>query len=78
MMGLLKLACIRCEGGNFEKKPPNPGFVIGKHDHEAEMEGDLEFKVGDRIEVIDTHSSGWWFGKNLRIMLKGGFFQKTS
>ena len=61
------------EGGNFEKKPPNPGFVIGKHDHEAEMEGDLEFKVGDRIEVIDTHSSGWWFGKNLRTMLKGDF-----
>ena len=61
------------EGGDFEKKPPNPGFVIGKHDHEAEMEGDLEFNVGDRIEVIDTHSSGWWFGKNLRTMLKGDF-----
>lgn len=33
------------------------------YDFEKEAEGDLEFKQGDVIEIVDKDPSGWWMGK---------------
>ena len=60
-------------GLDAEDRPPNPGFVFGVHDHEAEMDDDLVFLQGDRIRVIQTDRSGWWKGQNLRTGATGEF-----
>lgn len=56
-----------------EERPPNPGYVVAYHDHEAELHDDLEFVKGDRIRVVETDKSGWWQGECLRTGAMGEF-----
>jgi amphiphysin len=65
-------------GSVIGKKPPPPPplkskpksvppkhYVVALYDFEAQAEGDLSFKAGDRIEVIEKTASSedWWTGK---------------
>jgi amphiphysin len=60
------------------KKPPPPPplkpkpkieppkqYVIALYDFEAQADGDLSFRAGDRIEVVEKTASSedWWTGK---------------
>ena len=60
------------------KKPPPPPpvkpkpkidppkqYVVALYDFEAQADGDLSFRAGDRIEVIEKTASSedWWTGK---------------
>ena len=40
-------------------------YVVALYDFDAQAEGDLDFKVGDRIEVVERTGSSedWWTGK---------------
>mmetsp|Transcript_2525 Transcript_2525/g.3407 ORF Transcript_2525/g.3407 Transcript_2525/m.3407 type:complete len:164 (-) Transcript_2525:386-877(-) len=39
-------------------------FVFAEHDLEAQGEGELSFKIGDRITVIEEgDDGGWWCGE---------------
>ncbi|KAJ1418199.1 hypothetical protein B484DRAFT_453752 [Ochromonadaceae sp. CCMP2298] len=38
-------------------------FVEALYDHEAEEEDELNFKAGDRVEVIEKPDGGWWRGR---------------
>jgi amphiphysin len=44
---------------------PKPEFVIAKYDFAGENQGDLAFKVGDRIKIIKKTDSleDWWEGE---------------
>lgn len=58
------------------KKPPPPPplkpkpktekqYVVALYDFEAQADGDLSFRAGDRIEVVHKTNSSedWWTGK---------------
>ena len=48
------------------KPKPSPAIqVVALYDFTAQAEGDLDFKVGDRIEVIERSESAedWWTGR---------------
>lgn len=57
--------------------PPPPQqkkkFVEAMFDHEAEESDELNFKVGERIEVLDDSDEGWWEGKSCSTGLRGIF-----
>ena len=40
-------------------------YVVALYDFSAQADGDLDFKVGDRIEVIERTDSAedWWTGR---------------
>ena len=40
-------------------------YVVALYDFSAQADGDLDFKVGDRIEVIERTPSAedWWKGR---------------
>lgn len=40
-------------------------YVVALYDFEAQADGDLDFKAGDRIEVVQKSESteDWWTGK---------------
>ena len=40
-------------------------YVVALYDFSAQAEGDLDFKVGDRIEVVERTESveDWWTGR---------------
>ncbi|KZV67293.1 hypothetical protein PENSPDRAFT_654221 [Peniophora sp. CONT] len=43
-------------------------YVYALHDFQPENEDEVEFKAGERIEVVerdDLYQDGWWQGKNL-------------
>lgn len=44
---------------------PPAHYVVALYDFEAQADGDLDFKAGDRIEVVEktTSSEDWWTGK---------------
>ncbi|EIW65276.1 BAR-domain-containing protein [Trametes versicolor FP-101664 SS1] len=49
------------------KPKPKPAvqYVVALYDFEAQADGDLEFKAGDRIEVVERTDSveDWWTGR---------------
>ncbi|KAG8752597.1 hypothetical protein FRC14_006909 [Serendipita sp. 396] len=49
------------------KKPaaPQPTYVIAMYDFSAQADGDLDFKTGDQIEVLQRTGSteDWWKGR---------------
>ncbi|KIO07456.1 hypothetical protein M404DRAFT_137041 [Pisolithus tinctorius Marx 270] len=47
------------------KPKPEPEYVTALYDFDAQAEGDLSFKTGDRIEVIAKTESqeDWWTGR---------------
>lgn len=48
-------------------KPAEPErhYVVALYDFDAQADGDLDFKAGDRIEVIEKTESSedWWTGR---------------
>jgi hypothetical protein len=48
----------------LKPKPAAPSYVVALFDFAAQADGDLDFKVGDRIEVIERTESAedWWKG----------------
>ncbi|KAG2073640.1 hypothetical protein BDR04DRAFT_1094599 [Suillus decipiens] len=45
-----------------------PDYVYALHDFQPENEDEVDFRAGERIEVIekdDQYSDGWWQGRNL-------------
>ena len=40
-------------------------YVVALYDFSAQADGDLEFKVGDRIELVERTDSAedWWTGR---------------
>lgn len=40
-------------------------YVVALYDFAAQADGDLDFKVGDRIEVVERTDSAedWWTGR---------------
>ncbi|KAF9652064.1 BAR-domain-containing protein [Thelephora ganbajun] len=76
------------------KKPPPPPplklkskieppkqYVVALYDFEAQADGDLSFKAGDRIEVVEKTASAedWWTGKlnGIRGVFPGNYVQDT-
>lgn len=47
------------------KTEPPKQYVVALYDFEAQAEGDLSFRAGDRIEVVEKTASSedWWTGK---------------
>lgn len=47
------------------KPKPEPEYVTALYDFDAQAEGDLSFKTGDRIEVVTKTESqeDWWTGR---------------
>ncbi|KAI0063155.1 BAR-domain-containing protein [Artomyces pyxidatus] len=47
------------------KPKPNVQYVVALYDFAAQADGDLEFKVGDRIELVERTDSteDWWTGR---------------
>jgi len=44
--------------------PTNSGhFVVALYDHVAEADDELNFKAGDKVEVLETIEGGWWKGR---------------
>lgn len=44
--------------------PPSSGhYVIALYDHVAEADDELNFKAGDKVEVLETIEGGWWKGR---------------
>jgi len=46
-------------------KPAPVNYVVALYDFSAQAEGDLDFKVGDRIELVERTGSAedWWTGR---------------
>jgi amphiphysin len=63
------------DGGVVGKKPPPPApkpaglskkeYVTALYDYTAQADGDLSFKAGDKIEIVEKGESGneWWIGR---------------
>ncbi|KAN0138495.1 BAR domain containing protein [Lactarius tabidus] len=49
----------------MKPKPAPVNYVVALYDFAAQADGDLDFKVGDRIEVIERTESSedWWKGR---------------
>ncbi|KAI0271596.1 BAR-domain-containing protein [Gloeopeniophorella convolvens] len=49
----------------IKPKPAAASYVVALYDFAAQADGDLDFKVGDRIEVVERTDSpeDWWTGR---------------
>ena len=49
----------------LKPKPKSVNYVVALYDFAAQADGDLDFKVGDRIEVVERTDSAedWWTGR---------------
>jgi len=63
------------------KVEPSVQYVVALYDFDAQAEGDLDFKVGDRIEVVERTGSSedWWTGKlnGKQGVFPGNYVQDT-
>jgi len=64
-------------------KPAEPAvhYVVALYDFEAQADGDLSFKTGDRIEIVEQTASAedWWTGKlrGQQGVFPGNYVQET-
>jgi len=49
----------------LKPKPAPVNHVVALYDFAAQADGDLDFKVGDRIEVVERteNQEDWWTGR---------------
>ena len=49
----------------LKPKPAPVNYVVAVYDFSAQADGDLDFKAGDRIEVVERTDSAedWWTGR---------------
>lgn len=73
------------------KKPPPPPplkpkpkveqYVVALYDFDAQAEGDLAFRAGDHIQVVERTESSedWWTGKlnGIQGVFPGNYVQDT-
>jgi hypothetical protein len=46
-----------------EPEPKKKEEVVALYDYEATDEGELTFKQGDVITVLEKYENGWWSGE---------------
>ncbi|KAI0344278.1 BAR-domain-containing protein [Trametopsis cervina] len=60
---------------------PEKQYVVALYDFEAQADGDLDFRAGDRIEVVEKTDSAedWWTGKlnGRQGVFPGNYVQDT-
>ncbi|KAK7029701.1 BAR adaptor protein Hob1 [Paramarasmius palmivorus] len=63
------------------KLAPKPQFVVALYDFDAQAEGDLSFRVGDQIEIVEKTGSAedWWTGRlnGQQGVFPGNYVQET-
>ncbi|CCM01425.1 uncharacterized protein FIBRA_03476 [Fibroporia radiculosa] len=63
------------------KPKPAASYVVALYDFSPQAEGDLEFKAGDRIEVVERTDSAedWWTGRvgNRQGTFPGNYVQES-
>ncbi|KAF9263123.1 BAR-domain-containing protein [Marasmius fiardii PR-910] len=63
------------------KLTPKPRFVVALYDFEAQADGDLSFRIGDRIEIVEKTESAedWWTGRlnGQQGVFPGNYVQET-
>jgi len=63
------------------KPKPAPVYVVALYDFDAQADGDLSFKTGDRIEIVQRTTSveDWWTGKlnGQQGIFPGNYVQDT-
>jgi len=47
----------------FLKKEPNYPMFVGLFDYSSKTNGDLSFKKGDLLYIINTVEEDWWLAK---------------
>lgn len=49
----------------LKPKPKAADYVVALYDFDAQADGDLDFKAGDRIEIVEKSDSteDWWTGR---------------
>jgi amphiphysin len=61
----------------LKPKPKAAQYVVALYDFDAQADGDLSFKTGDRIEIVEKTASSedWWTGKlnGTQGVFPGGF-----
>lgn len=40
-------------------------YFVALFDYQARTTEDLSFRVGDKLQVLDTSREGWWFARHL-------------
>jgi amphiphysin len=59
------------------KPKPAAQYVVALYDFDAQADGDLSFRTGDRIEIVEKTASSedWWTGKlnGTQGVFPGGF-----
>ncbi len=60
-------------GESDSAQPVRPPTLLysSLYDFNARTEGDLSFRKGDEIEVLNNTDGDWWFGKCLRTNCTG-------
>lgn len=56
--------------GSANQKFPNK-IVIALYNYFANDEGDLSFRKGDRLQIMDDSDPDWWLAKHLTSNQKG-------
>lgn len=63
------------------KVRPQPQYVVALYDFTAQTAGDLSFKTGDRIEIVERSASAedWWTGRlnGVQGVFPGNYVQDT-
>ena len=49
--------------GSSDAGDAGPVFVEALYDHVADDDDELNFKVGDMVEVLEMEAGGWWKGR---------------
>ncbi|EJD55053.1 BAR-domain-containing protein [Auricularia subglabra TFB-10046 SS5] len=67
--------------GPKPKPKPEIKYVVALYDFEAQADGDLSFKTGDRIELLEKTASSedWWTGRvnGQKGVFPGNYVQET-
>jgi len=65
----------------LKPKPKAEQYVVALYDFDAQAEGDLAFRAGDRIQVVERTESSedWWTGKlnGMQGVFPGNYVQDT-
>ena len=54
-----------------QKKAQGHPLCVAKYDYDDELEGDLAFKKGDVLEIVDHSHKDWWQAISERTGLRG-------
>ena len=56
---------------NASSSSSHPKIVIALYNYNAKDDGDLSFKKGERLQIIDDNDPDWWLAKHLASNQKG-------